>query len=151
MRLTSFTDFGLRTLMRLAGMPGTRLKTEQIAREFNISRHHLTKVVQELAAAGLVSTSRGAAGGLSLARPAATIRLGEVVRRLERDQALVECFRADGGACVIAPHCRLAGMLDRAREAFYRELDRQTLADCALTGWLPPVPRASRPRPTRPA
>ncbi|MCW5732133.1 MAG: Rrf2 family transcriptional regulator [Alphaproteobacteria bacterium] len=146
MRLTSFTDYGLRTLMRLAGAPGERLKTEQIAREFAISRHHLTKVVQELAAAGLVATSRGAAGGLGLARPAKEIRLGEVVRLLERDQALVECFRADGGACVISSRCRLASMLGRAREAFYRELDRRTLADCALTGW-PETERDPSPRP----
>ena len=57
MRLTSFTDFGLRVLMRLAGQPDAVLSTEQVAREFAISRHHLQKVVQDLAAAGFVRTA----------------------------------------------------------------------------------------------
>ena len=45
MRLTAFTDYGLRALMRLAGEPERLFTTEEIAREFDISRHHLTKVV----------------------------------------------------------------------------------------------------------
>ncbi len=136
MRLTSFTDYGLRVLMRLAGRPDTRLTTEEIAREFAISRHHLTKVVQELAAAGLVRTVRGAGGGLALARPAATIRIGEVVRSLEAPQAMVECFRADGGECRLTPACRLRFMLAGAERAFLAELDGFTLADCAYGGAL---------------
>ncbi len=134
MRLTSFTDFGLRVLMRLAGQPDAVLSTEQVAREFAISRHHLQKVVQDLAAAGFVRTRRGAGGGLMLARPADEIRLGAVVRALERDQALVECFRADGGACRLTPFCRLRGELHRAGEAFLASLDETTLAACAYGG-----------------
>lgn len=59
------------------------------------------------------------------------IRLGEIVRVLEERHALVECFRADGGHCRLTPNCRLKGMLAAARFAFYRELDKSTLADCA--------------------
>ena len=140
MRLTGFTDFGLRILMRLAGQPDAVLNTEVMAREFAISRHHLQKVVQDLAASGFVRTRRGAGGGLTLARPAADIRLGAVVRALERDQALVECFRADGGACRMTPVCRLRGALAGASEAFLAALDRVTLAECAYGGALPPFP-----------
>jgi len=131
MRLTAFTDYGLRALMRLASDPDRSVSTEQIATEFAISRHHLTKVVRDLAAAGYVTTQRGAGGGFRLARPPRSITLGEVVRALERRHALVECFREDGGACVLTPHCRLKGRLAAAREAFLRELDATTLADCA--------------------
>lgn len=133
MRLTGFTDLGLRALMRLAGDPGRSFTTEEIASEFAISRHHLTKVVGNLARAGYVTTQRGAAGGFRLARAADTISLGEVVRTLESHQALVECFRADGGACVLTPRCRLKRRLAAAREAFLRSLDATTLADCAYT------------------
>ncbi len=49
MRLTSFTDFGLRALMRLAAEPGRVFTTEEIAGELKISRNHLTKVIQALA------------------------------------------------------------------------------------------------------
>jgi len=131
MRLTSFTDYGLRVLMRLAGAPGLTVTTEAIAAEFAISRHHLTKVVAALSAAGIVESQRGAGGGLRLARPAESITIGEVVRLLEARQALVECFRADGGACVLTPRCRLKGRLFQARAAFLRELDGATLAECA--------------------
>ncbi len=142
MRLTSFTDYGLRALMRLAGEPDRLFTTEEIAREFRISRNHLTKVVRELAVAGVVATQKGAGGGFRLARRADEIKLGEVVRRLESDQAPVECFRADGGGCVLTPGCRFRARLGAAREAFLRELDRSTLADCA---WHPPV-RNPQPR-----
>lgn len=135
MRLTAFTDFGFRTLMRLAGEPDRILTTDAIAREFAISRNHLNKVVQNLAAAGLIRTVRGAHGGIQLARPAAEIKLGDVVRHLELGQALVECFRDDGGACVLTPRCRLKSKLAAATRAFLDELDRSTLADCAY-----PVP-----------
>jgi len=134
MRLTTFTDFGLRALMRLAGEPNRSFSTGEIAAEFGISRHHLIKVVSDLAQAGLVTTQRGGGGGLRLARSAQAINLGEVVRALEARHALVECFREDGGNCVLMPRCRLKGKLASAREAFLRELERTTLADCAYPG-----------------
>jgi Rrf2 family nitric oxide-sensitive transcriptional repressor len=127
----AFTDFGLRALMRLAGEPDRLFSTSEIAAEFGISRHHLMKVVGNLAQAGFVATRRGGAGGFRLARSAQAISLGEVVRALEARHALVECFREDGGTCVLTPRCRLKGKLASAREAFLRELDRTTLADCA--------------------
>ena len=134
MRLTTFTDFGLRALMRLAGEPDRSFSTGEIAAEFGISRHHLIKVVSDLAQAGFVTTQRGGGGGFRLARSAQAINLGEVVRALEARHALVECFREDGGNCVLMPRCRLKGKLASAREAFLRELERTTLADCAYPG-----------------
>jgi Rrf2 family transcriptional regulator, nitric oxide-sensitive transcriptional repressor len=134
MHLTAFTDFALRALMRLAGEPSRSFATGEIATEFRISRNHLAKIVGGLADNGFVTTQRGVGGGLSLARPPQSITLGEVVRALE-GEALVECFRADGGACVLTPCCRLKPRLAAAREAFLRELDATTLAECA---YLPP-------------
>jgi Rrf2 family nitric oxide-sensitive transcriptional repressor len=131
MRLTAFTDYALRALMRLAGEPDRTFTTDEIAREFDISRNHLTKVVRQLAEGGFVATHRGAGGGFRLARSAQTITLGEVVRMLEARHALVECFRADGGCCVLTPRCRLKGKLALAARAFLAELDRTTLAECA--------------------
>ncbi len=132
MHLTSFTDFGLRALMRIASDSERTWNTAEIADEFGISRHHLTKAIAVLAEAGFVQTRRGGGGGARLARPADAIRLGEVVRLLERDQTLVECFQADGGGCMISPVCRLRGFLGRAEAAFLDEMDGHTLADCAL-------------------
>lgn len=130
MRLTQFTDFGLRTLMRLASEPQRVFTTEEIATEFRLSRNHLTKVVRSLRTAGFVETQRGAGGGFRLAQPAEAIRIGAVARRLEAGQPLVECFRSDGGQCVLSPRCRLKARLRTAREAFFHELDGMTLAEC---------------------
>jgi Rrf2 family nitric oxide-sensitive transcriptional repressor len=141
MRLTSFTDFALRTLMRLAAEPGRSFATSDIATEFRISRNHLAKVVHDLAASGFIATQRGAGGGFTLTRPPQSITLGEVVRALE-GEALVECFREDGGACVLTPRCRLKAKLAAAREAFLRELDATTLAECAY----PAAPSGRTPR-----
>ena len=139
MRLTSYTDFGLRALMRLAGEPERSFTTDEIASEFEISRHHLIKVVRGLAEASYVTTQRGAAGGFRLARRPESIKLGQVVRDLEEEQPLVECFRADGGACVLTPRCRLKKRLAAAQQAFLAELDATTLADCAY-----PAPRRAK-------
>jgi Rrf2 family transcriptional regulator, nitric oxide-sensitive transcriptional repressor len=131
MRLTMFTDFALRALMRLAGEPDRSFSTGEIAGEFGISRNHLAKVVSDLAELGFITTQRGVGGGFALARPPQAITLGEIVRALEGPSALVECFRQDGGGCALTPRCRLKARLGAAREAFLRELDKTTLAECA--------------------
>jgi Rrf2 family transcriptional regulator, nitric oxide-sensitive transcriptional repressor len=132
MRLTSFTDYGLRALMRLAASPDKGISTAALADEFQLSRHHLIKIITALAQAGVVTTRRGGGGGVTLARPPHQIRLGEVVRLLESGQALVECLAADGGACTITDGCRLKARLRHAEAAFLADLDRSTLADVAL-------------------
>ncbi len=116
--------------MRLGAEPGRRRGTEDLARSVGVPRNHVQKIVQDLAEAGLLRTWRGAGGGVALAVPPAAIRLGVVVRRFEAGQALVECFRPDGGACCLSPDCRLRGILWQAREAFLARLDATTLADC---------------------
>ncbi|WP_436643278.1 Rrf2 family transcriptional regulator [Microbaculum sp. FT89] len=132
MRLTSFTDYGLRMLMRMASTPDRAVSTAELAQEFGLSRDHLTKIMQRLARGGIVVTRRGGGGGAVLARPAEDIRIGAVVRLLEEGQALVECFAPDGGDCTITGCCRLKARLRSAEAAFLADLDRSTLADIAL-------------------
>lgn len=136
MRLTSFTDYGLRVLMRLAGDAQRAFTAAELAAEFRVSRAHLAKVVSALSAAGWIETRRGGAGGFHLARPAAEIRLGDVVAHLEAQQVLVECFAPDRNACTLSPGCRLKARLARAERAFLDDLNQSTLADCAY----PPSP-----------
>ncbi len=80
MRLTTFSDYMLRTLMYLALHPARFVTIAEIAAAWRISPNHLMKVVQHLGAAGEVTTLRGPHGGVRLARPAGDIRLGAVVR-----------------------------------------------------------------------
>jgi Rrf2 family nitric oxide-sensitive transcriptional repressor len=132
MRLTSFTDYGFRMLMRLASEPGRAFSTAELADEFGLSRNHLSKIMQKLAANDIVESRRGGGGGAVLAQPADQIRLGAVIRLLEEGQPLVECLSANGGACTIDGQCRLKVRLRAAEAAFLADLDRSTLADIAL-------------------
>lgn len=129
MRLTTFTDYSLRVLIYLAAQPGPRATIAEIATAFDASENHLVKVVHHLGKCGLISTVRGKGGGLELARPPALINVGEVVREAEGFAVVAECFAEGGSTCVIAPSCRLKGVLGEAVKAFYGVLDRHTLAD----------------------
>jgi Rrf2 family transcriptional regulator, nitric oxide-sensitive transcriptional repressor len=127
MRLTDWTDYALRLLLYL-GTLGRQATLQEICTAYGLSRHHLVRVAGKLAKLGYVSAGRGRGGGISLALDPREIRLGEFVRRVEPRFDLVECFREDDG-CVVSPACRLKGVLSGALEAFFRELDRHTLAD----------------------
>lgn len=133
MRLTSFTDFGLRALMRMAADPGRAFSTAELAAEFKVSRAHLAKVISALGAGGIVTTRRGGGGGATLAMAPEKIRLGQVVRLLEAGQVLVECFAAQGNLCTFTPHCRLKSRLAAAETAFIDHLDQSSLADCVYS------------------
>lgn len=132
MRLTSFTDYGLRMLMRMASAPGRAHSTAEMAEEFGLSRNHLSKIMQRLSRGGIVETRRGGGGGATLARAPDAIRLGDIVRLLEEDQPLVECFNAESNTCALESQCRLKTRLRGAETAFLADLDRSTLADIAL-------------------
>jgi Rrf2 family transcriptional regulator, nitric oxide-sensitive transcriptional repressor len=128
MRLTTFTDYTLRTLIYLALRPDRLVTIADIAGAYDISANHLTKVVHQLAIAGDVATTRGVGGGLRLARQPDAINIGAVVRRTEPDMELVPCL-GDGERCAIEKACVLQHALDAALHAFLEVLDGYTLAD----------------------
>ncbi len=131
MRLTYHTDFALRLLISLAVVEERLVTIEELARRHGLSRNHLMKVAQTLVSLGYVTGVRGRAGGLKLAKPAATIRMGEVVRALEDDILLVECLGNGPITCILSGACLLTHTMGRAMEAFFASLDEVTLADLA--------------------
>jgi Rrf2 family nitric oxide-sensitive transcriptional repressor len=128
MRLTYLTDYSLRVLMYVSAVPQRLVTIQEIAQGYGISENHLMKVVHGLAQHGFIETVRGRGGGLRLARPASDITVGAVVRAVEDDFALVECFRTDN-TCRITPVCRLRGALQDALSAYFEVLDNRTLAE----------------------
>ncbi|HZV17833.1 MAG TPA: Rrf2 family transcriptional regulator [Sphingobium sp.] len=131
MRLTNFSDYALRLLMFAASHEQRLVTIEETSRVFGISRGHLMKVANQLTRAGYLKAVRGRSGGLSLARPAGDIRLGEVLGVTEPDFVLAECFGGDN-CCLITPRCRLRTALGEALSAFIGTLNRYTVADLVL-------------------
>jgi Rrf2 family nitric oxide-sensitive transcriptional repressor len=127
-RLSHHADLALRVLMYLALTGDQRVTIRKISETFGISRNHLMKVAHELVGKGCIESTRGSGGGIRLARAPEDIVIGHVVRDLEPDFGLVECFRP-GNGCVITPACALPAMLDEGLQAFLGVLDAYTLAD----------------------
>jgi len=129
MRLTTFSEYALRVLIYVAVHPNERTTIAEIATAFGISANHLTKIVHALGKAGILANVRGRGGGIELARPAASINIGSVVRATEASVMPAECFDRSTNTCSIAPHCRLRGVLAEAVRAFDAVLAKYTLAD----------------------
>lgn len=129
MQLTIFTDYGLRSLMYLAAHPDRRCSVREIAEHYGISRNHLAKIVHRLAQLGYIDSSKGKRGGIKIAQPADALKLGDVVRVLEQNMDIAECFNKDTNTCRIASACQLKHYLFDAKQAFLASLDKHTLAD----------------------
>lgn len=129
MHITSYTDYSLRVLIYLASLEDDRLATiQEIAEAYGISRNHLMKVVHQLNRKRYIETVRGKNGGMRLHLKPEAINIGVLVREMEPDMELVECFSPEN-ACVITPACGLKGILAEALQAFLTTLDQYTLAD----------------------
>jgi len=128
MQLNAFTDYALRILVYAAARPDERCLTADVASAYGISRHHVVKVVNGLQHLGYIETTRGRAGGFTLAHAPEHIRVGDVVRRTE-SSVLVECFDRHTNTCPLAQACGLKGALAEAFAAFLAVLDRYSIAD----------------------
>jgi Rrf2 family nitric oxide-sensitive transcriptional repressor len=128
MRLTSFTDYSLRVLIYLALKGADSATIAEIAESYGISRNHLMKVVQELGQKGYLVALRGKNGGLRLRTSPASINIGKLVRTMENDLALVECFGRNNH-CILTPACALPALFSEALNAFFAVLESYTLAD----------------------
>jgi len=131
MKLTFYSDYSLRLLMYVSVKREALVTIQEVADAYGISKNHLMKVAFELGRKGFLETVRGRGGGLRLARPPEKIGVGEVVRAMEEDFTMVECFDPSINQCVITGPCRLRGVLSRALKAYFAVLDEYTLADLA--------------------
>lgn len=140
MRLTQLTDYAMRLLIYLAQHPQRLCTIAEVAGSYRISEAHLMKVTHQLGRAGWIATTRGNGGGIRLAREPHDIVVGDVVRSMEPDFFVVECFSA-GNSCMLTGTCKLTGVMDGALRSFMQYLNGHTLADI-LPG--PPDPAATQ-------
>jgi Rrf2 family protein len=92
MEISRRTDYGVRVILDLASLPESRrVSTQEIADRQNIPSPFLAKIISQLSLSGLVTTYRGAGGGVKLARPAAEISLLQVIEALDGPMRLNRC------------------------------------------------------------
>jgi len=128
MRLTLHSDFALRVLIQVGLNDGKLTTINDIAASFDISKHHLMKVVNDLGQKGYLDTVRGRNGGIRLMREPREISIGQVVRDTEDNLDVIGCL-GQKGYCRIERVCVLRGVLRDATDAFMAVLDAHTLAD----------------------
>ena len=129
MRLSLFTDYSIRVLMYTAITEDRYVTTKEICDYYQISYHHLVKVVHKLGSVGFLTSRQGKNGGFQLATRASDLKLGQIVRAMEPDLHLVECFDATQNKCVVSSFCTVKKHLSDATTAFLKSLDGISLED----------------------
>ncbi len=105
MQITHQADYAVRTILYLSRLEANqRVSTSEIAAFNHIPPSFLTKIISQLAIAGLIHTSRGARGGVWLARQPQAISLLDVLIAIDGNLALNQCV-ADPGDCSFSPNC----------------------------------------------
>ncbi|MEX1235871.1 MAG: Rrf2 family transcriptional regulator [Roseovarius sp.] len=128
MKLTSYTNYALRSLQLAALKSPELVRVDDVAKIHGLSKPHIMKIVHELGKAGYLETVRGRGGGFRLARPAEEMIVGDVVRITEGPLEVVECFNSDKNTCPLIGICILSRKIKEATAAFMAVLDELTIA-----------------------
>lgn len=131
MKLTSYTNYALRSLQLAALKAPDLVRVDDVALVHNLSRPHIMKIVHVLGKAGYLETVRGRNGGFRLGRAPEDIVVGDVVRLTEGPLDVVECFNPDKNTCPLIGICILSRKVQEATAAFMAVLDDLTIADIA--------------------
>lgn len=134
MKLTQYSDLGLRLLMYLAHRYGESVTIQEMSDRFSVSKNHMVKISHQLTNSGLIESTRGRNGGVRLSGTPASISVEQALRATEDNFDLVECLNASQNHCVLTDVCKLSGVLDAALAAFFAVLRETTLADLVKNG-----------------
>ncbi|MFK5949442.1 MAG: Rrf2 family transcriptional regulator [Methylococcales bacterium] len=127
MRISNYTDYGLRVLMYLSSLKSEDLSSiSEVSKIYNLSQNHVTKVVNQLGRLGYIITIRGKGGGIKLAKAANKIRIGQVIRELEKHCDGVDC---DSSNCDLKPCCKLKIAILNAMDSFFQTMDKYVISD----------------------
>lgn len=126
MQITRQADYALRAMLYLARLePNQRAATSQIAEKMEIPPSFLAKIISQLSIAGLIHTSRGARGGVSLARKPEDISLLDVVEAIDGPITLNDCV-VDPGICTFGDSCPIHSVWVEAQANLVRKLREST-------------------------
>jgi Rrf2 family protein len=140
MQITRQADYAVRAVLYLTGLgPGAHTSTAQIAREQKIPATFLAKIVSQLSAAGILRATRGAHGGVMLARPADDISLLEIVETIDGPIMLNQCV-IDPGLCPLGETCAIQSVWCEAQAGLVGRLSQTKFGQLVSTPNLPTVP-----------
>lgn len=129
MRLSTRSRYGSRMLLDFVLHGGNGpIRLAETANRLNVSVKYLEKLVRELQRAGYVASKRGPAGGHVVVKPPEEIRVGEVVRVLEGEEALTRCVQ-NADYCSFEPVCLMHWVWKEASKAMFDRLDSISFAD----------------------
>ena len=133
MQITRQADYAIRAVLYLAKLGSNqRAATSTVAQEQHIPPSFLAKIISQLSIAGLLHTSRGARGGVTLARPAEDITLLEVVEAIDGPIALNECV-TDQDSCSFGAECPLRPVWCDAQDELVTRLRSTNFAQFAAS------------------
>jgi Rrf2 family protein len=122
MQITRQADYAVRAVLYLARLgDGERAATSTVAEEQRIPPSFLAKIISQLSISGLLHTSRGARGGVTLARPPKEISLLDVVEAIDGPIMLNECV-GDESECTFDEDCPLRPVWREAQEVLVKRL-----------------------------
>jgi Rrf2 family protein len=133
MQITRQADYAVRAVLHLARSGDQRTATSFIAEEQKIPPSFLAKIISQLSIAGLLHTSRGARGGVTLAREAKDITLLEVIEAIDGPIQLNECV-GNKGACTFDDNCPLRPVWCDAQEELVGRLKNTNFANMLVQG-----------------
>ncbi len=136
MQITRQADYAVRAVLHLSRTGDQRTATSVIAEEQRIPPSFLAKIISQLSIAGLLHTSRGARGGVTLARDAKDITLLEVIEAIDGPIKLNECV-GDSGTCSFEENCPLRPVWCDAQEELVGRLKGTNFADMLVKGQVP--------------
>ena len=123
MQITRQADYALRAVHYLAQLsPNAKVSTSEIAEKQEIPLSFLAKIIAQLAVVGLVHTTRGAHGGVSLARHPEDISLLDVVEAIDGPITLNECV-VESHNCTIE-NCPMQGVWCDAQDELVDRLKK---------------------------
>ena len=149
MKISTRTEYGIRVLVTLARLDpdDTCLSLTEIAKREKLPHAYLEQLVGDLRRAGLVSATRGQAGGYRLARPAVEIAMTEAVRALEGPLLEMPCAGAeDLEHCDRPQPCSVHEVFQKVYESLSATLGATNLAEVVATAGGPPYPPQVRRR-----